>query len=241
MPPSPSVCPDLRAGKPIPLDELRDACAEYDQRSVGRMNYNRWLREFRDLIGIDLECDESQKLLDLTKREHGKALILLLNQWGCHIPSRIPRHYEAMLKGLGDWWRSREEAPLPTPHDRLTDGALDLATIATRLASLSRIRANESRKFSHVASSKTLYFARPHVFVAWDNKIKDTLEHRHGTVEEYVDYLEGVRGTLLAIKKTYKAPDYDLDKLPGEIGQAGCTAPEVINKFYWVKTHPKNG
>ena len=241
MPPSQSACPDLKAGKPIPLDELRDACAEYDKRSVGRMDYNRWHREFRVFIGIDLDRDESQMLLDLTKGEQGKALILLLNQWGCHIPSRIPRHYDAMLRSLGEWWRSREEAPLPAPHDRLTHGALDLDTIASRFTSLSRIPANESRRFSHVASSKTLCFARLHVFVAWDNEIKDTLEYRRGTVDEYVDYLEGVRGTLLAIKKTYKAPDYDLDKLPGEIGQAGCTAPEVINKFYWVKIHPKKG
>ena len=237
--PSPANQPDLRAGKAIPLDELRDACAEYDRRCEKDVDFNKWLKVFRDDVGIDMDHDASQLSLDLENPEHCDNLILLPNRWLTHVPSRNREHYRNTVERLGTWWRRLDENPLPTPATRLTDPELSLAQYEDVFDSLRAIQVNDRQTFSHVAASKTLYFARAHVFVAWDKGIRAALRHRDRSGATYRKFLESVRGTLLAIRDTYKTREYDLDELPGEIGQTGCTAPEVINKFYWVKTHPE--
>ena len=237
----PSKRPDLRAGKCIPPDELRDACAEYDRRCETGVDFNKWLKVFRADVGIDMDDDDSQISLDLRKPRHSADLILLLNRWLTHVPSKDPEHYQNTLRRLGDWWRRLDENPLPTPAARLTDPDLPLAQYEGAFNSLRAIRVNDRQSFSHVAASKTLYFARAHVFVAWDKGIREAFGHGDRSGATYRKFLEGVRGTLWSIRDTYRTADYNLDALPGEIGQAGCTAPEVINKFYWVKTHPEKG
>lgn len=236
MSPSFKKDPAFRAGQAIPLGELREACEDYDARCSNGIDYNYWLGDFRSAVGIDLGANRNE--FDLTKLHHGDELILLLNRWGTHLPSRNTGHRKALLADLADWWQAATQAPLPGAEARLTDEGLDLLGFGSRYMQLRDIKAAPWQRFSHVAASKTLYFARPHLFVAWDNAIMRRLGYRRGTAEEYVDYLGGARATLVAISADKGRSAHDLDWLPTVVGQGGCTAAETINKFYWVTAHP---
>ena len=121
MSPLPSRRPEFGAGKPIPLDELRDACAEYDRRCREGRDYNKWLKVFRRDIRNDVNGDESQWPLNLEKAEHCRALLLWLNRWDAHMPTREPRHYSKSIERLGVWWHSLDAKALPSPASSLTD------------------------------------------------------------------------------------------------------------------------
>lgn len=177
-------------------------------------------------------------------------LILWLNCWGCHIPEHTPENYETAAKGFADWWgvfhgrlpsggvRLTSEGGLTAWGERL-ELELNMEREKTMAVAFDRLRdtlvkdnAAAQRRFGKVATSKILYVLRPHAYLAWDNPIMRALGFRDDGAS-YLRYVQQACSDLVQGVRNSTGDDPSLEELEDE---TGCTALELINKYYWVYT-----
>lgn len=225
---------------------LGDAHSEYER---GRPHFTRCLGDLRDLCGGDRDSRHADGLLDLDPPEPCPQLIHFLNCWGCHIPKNTPREYKTATDGFRRWhdefggrlpsmgrrlrsaddlrlWRDEVEAELAGGSSTSFAGAFDALRDA-----LVADRAGYRRRFSHVAASKILYVLRPHLFLAWDNRIRGNRFRSDG--DSYLRYVVEACTALLPLAEPPGDGRQSLQQLQE---RNGCTALEFVNKYYWISS-----
>lgn len=112
--------------------------------------------------------------LDPSLPEHRRALLSLLNAWGCRI--RYPRPGEVDLFDLkvGEWWTRWYDA-MPDTETSLAELTDEMITVLGEcyadLAATPVGQAGRVRSLGPTAASKLLYALRPRAVMMWDEAI----------------------------------------------------------------------
>lgn len=176
---------------------------------------------------------------NLNDEKHRLALLHWLNAWGCrHLALSCHDHVSCELRA----WYERAQDRFPSPLDRLlglSDQSLrtfdelfdDLSSLHAR--QVSRNGSFVSIPFGPTAASKSLFALFPHVFVAWDEPIRNVLKYdRKGA--SYVEFLKRLRGDLEFLAKECARAGFALEELPDRLGRKNSTAPQLVGEHYWV-------
>lgn len=232
------------------IADLKKAHDEYEAKWP---HFTRCLHQLRKQCGSDVTGNGSGPM-DVDPLDPCPELIRFLNCWGCHIPKSTPSDYQtatwsfstwrrgfeqrlpqmgAPLAASGDleWWRQQVRIELVKNRSESMVGAFDALRDA-----LVADEVGYRRRFSDVATSKILYVLRPHLYLAWDNPIRDNLGHL-GDGRSYLEYVLEAVETLLQTDADRPSHEQSLEELARK---TGCTALELLNKYYWV-TVPRNG
>lgn len=224
--------------------DLRSA---HDQYEAQWPHFTRCLRELRRQCGSDMTSNGSG-LVDVHPLDPCPELIRFLNCWGCHIAKSTPANYMTATSSFSAW-RREFEGRLPDTGARLTTrGALELWRDQVKIE-LGKDRSGSmagafdalrdalvadqdgyQRRFSDVATSKILYVLRPHLYLAWDNSIRDALKHQDDG-ESYFRFVLAAVETLIETDAERARHERSLADLQLE---TGCTALELLNKYYWM-------
>ena len=229
-----------------------DLKSAHDQYEAQWPHFSECLRELRRQCGSDMTGDSG--MVDVDPLDPFPELIYFLNRWGCHIPKSTPANYMTATASFSVW-RSEFEGLLPGTGAHLTTRAAleswrDQVEIELgKNRSVSMVGAFDAlrdslvadqyeyrRRFSHVATSKILYVLRPHLYLAWDNSIRRALKHRDDG-ESYFRFVLAAVETLIETDAQRASSEQSLADLQLE---TGCTALELLNKYYWM-TVPRQG
>ena len=178
--------------------------------------------------------------IDLHDAVHTKALLRLLNQWGCR-QFAVEYHGEAgRMFGLwGDRWLTK------LPGARASLGKLDsrkLAVVADAYADLKDQQASArvltDGRISKVTvgatgAAKALHILRPRVLPPWDDPMRAALGH-DGTREGYLAYLEGVRDDVRNLEAEAATFGIAAADIPRVLGRPASSLPKMIDEYYWV-------
>lgn len=192
--------------------------------------YDPSLRAFRDRAGSEV---------DLRDPEHGHALLVWLNHWGCrHLATSC---HAMATSALADWHQAIRGRLPPTDHRlaSIPDGELDdLAGVFDSLCSRTGAKRTQGREeqevsFGPTATAKTLFALRPHVFIPWDEAMRQELRH-DGSGASYVAFLKEARDGLVHLENECRAYGIDLDSLPERFGRPHSTVAQLIDEYHWI-------
>ena len=211
---------------PISLGKLAYACRVYDAMT----DYGSSFRKFR------LQVDDT---LDLANQNHRQALLQWLNACGCrHLALKC---HQDVSNELAAWYKVAR-GRLPGSADRLV-GTSDavLEQYAELFDDLSSLPAREGVRngrrfpisFGPTAASKTLFALRPHVFLAWDEAIRQELVPDDSDAS-YVEFLKGASDDLRDITEQSSRRGIDLENLQKRLGRPESTAPQLMGEYYWI-------
>jgi hypothetical protein len=146
-----------------------------DREFVGRSQIsgeNAYLHLYRELAGVRMADRVS----------HVDSLVLFLNRWNCHFPTKTTATRVAL-----EGWMGREQAALSTMAGAsLVDGDLPQQCEEFDRLYDSLISLRDPTKGARIptmgdaAASKILHVLVPPLFVMWDRKIKKKAGSRYG-------------------------------------------------------------
>ena len=182
----------------------------------------------------------TRNVIDLHDPVHTKALLRLLNRWGCR-QFAVEYHGEAgkMLGLWGDRWLTK------LPGARANLGKLDdkkLAAVADAYADLKDQQASARRltdgRMSIVTvggtgAAKALHLLRPRVLPPWDDPIRAALGH-DASRDGYLAYLEGVRDHVRNLEAEAANFGIDAADIPRTLGRPASSLPKMIDEYYWI-------
>ena len=90
-----------------------------------------------------------------------------------------------------------------------------------------------SISFGPTAASKTLFALRPHVFLAWDEAIRQGLDH-DGSGPSYVQFLKDARHQLGCLAEQCSLRKIELEALPERLHRSESTLAQLIGEYYWI-------
>jgi hypothetical protein len=149
-------------------DQFERAITEYrDKEYLGRSSIsgeNAYFSIVRELTSVPME----------DWGEHVDSLVLFLNRWNCHLPTRTPETRRALQGWLGGERPALEAVAQLTIFDsRVAERREELARLYASLIAL-RGSTNGPRipTMGDAAASKILGAMVPSLFVMWDKVIK---------------------------------------------------------------------
>lgn len=192
--------------------------------------YNASLSELRHATG---------NRLDLSIKEHCKAVVRWLNDWGCRHLSED--HHDTAADSITVWYKAasakllEEEKPLWQADDG------ELSAVSGAYASLRdklgawRIRDGERLKvrIGPTAASKILFAIRPKALMPWDEAMRTALKQER-SLRTYLDYLLVVRDLTLHVDSLCRNQGFRLEDLPLRLGRPESTVIELMNEYIWV-------
>jgi phage gp46-like protein len=201
-------------------------------------------RLFGEFTRNDTSGDElaqaTGRAIDLHDPVHTKALLRLLNQWGCR-QFAVEYHGEAgRMFGLwGDRWLTN------LPSTKASLGKLDakkLAVVADAYADLKDQQASArvltDGRISKVTvgatgAAKALHILRPRVLPPWDDPMRAALGH-DGTRDGYLAYLKAVQAHVRNLEAEAAAFGIAPADIPRVLGRPTSSLPKMIDEYYWV-------
>jgi hypothetical protein len=201
-------------------------------------------RLFGEFTRNDTSINELQRVagnaVDLHDAVHTKALLRLLNQWGCR-QFAVEYHGEAgkMLGMWGDRWLTK----LPSARANLGKlNAKRLAAVADAYADLKDQQASArvltDGRISKVTvgatgAAKALHILRPRVLPPWDDPMRAALGH-DGTRDGYLAYVESVRDHVRNLEAEAATFGIAAVDIPRVLGRPTSSLPKMIDEYYWV-------
>lgn len=213
------------------LSELAFACFLYSRLTDYDNSYLHFLRI----------TDGSP---DLSNREHRKALLVWLNQWGCR--QFALKYHEHASAEILSWHNEYGSTLFPGDRNVWELSEPELASVGAAYESLSsriasyRTRNRNSRPVSvgPTGAAKILFAIRPRALLPWDDSIRKSLGYDNSQVS-YLSFLRSVKSVLEELATSCQRNGFQLADLPRQLGRPNSTVPKLIDEYYWVTTTKK--
>ena len=192
--------------------------------------YNASLSELRHATG---------NRVDLSIKEHCKAVVRWLNDWGCRHLSE--EHHDTAADSILVWYKAasarllEEEKPIwQADHGELSGVSSAYASLRDKLGAW-RIRDGERLevRIGPTAASKILFAIRPKALMPWDDAMRTALKQER-SLRTYLDYLLSVRDLTLHVDSLCRNQGFRIEDLPLRLGRADSTVLALINEYIWV-------
>jgi len=209
------------------IEQLRTACQRY---SIVGSSFDDATRDFR-------RC--TKPTFDISDRDHGRALMIWLNRWGCRQFAR--RDHQSALMQLREWAASNLTC-LPHIGAALTDlsdpALISLASaydkLRLRQASLKRRNNLDiSVTFGPTGAAKVLYALRPNCCPPWDDDIRKHFRW-NGAGASYISFLRTVRSEILDLLSDARQAGIEANDIPHEAGRPDSSLPKLVDEYYWT-------
>lgn len=176
---------------------------------------------------------------DPTSATHRSELIKWLNQWGCRQFS--VEYHRVASESILAWYKEVGTNLVRWGKHLWELDQNDFAAAGSVYAVLSRKTASYRRRgvrtllisVGPTGAAKILFALRPHAFVPWDGRIRESLGY-DGRPAAYVAYLCEVKSVLEAIERACHDRGFELADLPRQLGSPTSTVPQLIDEYLWV-------
>jgi ADP-ribosylglycohydrolase len=188
---------------------------------AAKTTYNMFLAEFRKSTGDDP---------DLTRHEHRRALLLLINQLKARVPNT-----ELLHERLHDWFEL-QVAQLPSHGQRLVDATEEQLCCAAH-AYLDLMEGDEQDsvsipRFTAVAVAKCLFAIRPAFFAPWDRPMIRSFG-RGNSGGAYESFLRAMQTDLRSAQTQCAWLGIELNDLQAVLGRPSLSALQLVNEWHW--------
>ena len=176
---------------------------------------------------------------DLTIKEHQRALLKWLNQWGCRQFSLD--YHDTVSIYLKEWYQ-KYIGYLPVESKNIWElKEKDYDLISPAYNALIKIVASEKlrgKKYikttvGPTGTSKIFFALRPKSLIPLDIPMR--LKFKYGDdALSYIKYLKLVKDIALDLDKQCKLNGFSIKDLPEQIDRQDTTIPALIDEYHWV-------
>jgi hypothetical protein len=172
---------------------------------------------------------------DLARPDHGQALLVWLNKWGCRQFARA--YHELAGSEIAEWY-VRYERSLPPETVTLwdaTDGQLqDAANAYGELTEkIASHRKGGPVRVGATGAAKILFALRPGLLAPWDDPIRGHFGC-DGSADSYLDFIRRTKGELGRLAEKCSQHGFHVVDLPARLGRPDATMPRLIDEYYWI-------
>jgi hypothetical protein len=194
----------------------------------GMVYTSRLFREADVPSSYEELCDRTGPTLNLQNPAHAQAILEWLNKWGCRIEIDLFPRLSQQLAQWDDQW----SAHLPQASVELLELAsneLDILADAYE-ALLAVFRTANCRS---TPAAKALFAVRPEAAVAWDRKIRSTLNVLDDK-EAYREMLAlSTRELEMLVVEAMQRGIAKRD-IPRFLGSPGRTLVRLLDEYHWI-------
>lgn len=166
---------------------------------------------------------ETGECVDLSRLDHGLAVIRWLNAWNVRIPGTC---HNTLSEQLKLWYESNQLFDHSLNLHELNDAVLD--SIRAPYKNLMQVEC-----VGPTAAAKILFAVRPKSLMPWDEPIRRELQYSERP-RSYVKFLKSVRSKIQKVGELCKEHEFELTDLPNILGRPNSTIPKLIDEYLWV-------
>ena len=174
-------------------------------------------------------------LPDLLRPEHGQALLVWLNKWGCRQFARA--HHDVARAQIAEWFTEHKRSLPPEDVDlwdatdrELQDAAHAYGQLTERTASY---RNGGPIRVGPTGAAKILFALRPRLLPPWDDPIRKDF-NCDGSADSYARFVKDAVAECTGLAQESQQHGFHLSELPGRLGQPDATMPKLMDEYYWI-------